>query len=129
MMFIRVICMLKNIRHNQRLNQPQLLSALVKPGASLTSMFTYAPGIDRYVSERLSGQRNDLLKRIDQFLFLHPRMYGEDEKHNLSTTLPNKICLLYEEIWSENETLQASISSLRYIFEAVIHAQTTVQRI
>ena len=85
-------------------------------------MLTYEPGINKYISQRLSEQKDDIVKKNGDFLILLPQFCNDDEKRNLATTLSNKLIRLFNELWDEETSLQSAISALRYILEAQIHS-------
>ena len=48
---------------------------------------------------------------------------ADEKKRHLAANLTHKTKGLYAEIWDEGASLQVSVSSLRYIFEALVHAE------
>lgn len=86
-------------------------------------MITYEPGIEKYILERLSKQKDAIESKKNDFLILLPRICNEDKKRHLATTLTNKIYVLYEALWTVDSSLQSSIASLRYILEALIQTE------
>jgi len=86
-------------------------------------MITYESGIEQYILNRLSKQKDAIETKKKDFLILLPSLCNEDKKRHLATTLTKKVFVLYEEIWKNDPTLQSSIASLRYILEALIQTE------
>jgi hypothetical protein len=86
-------------------------------------MLTYEPQIERYIYSRLAGQRDELSLKIEAFLRQLPPLCGDERKRHLASNLLNKTHVLLREIWDEGVSLQVGVSSLRYVFEALVHAE------